>query len=1044
MFVPSSNLLGRYGNWGETMRSAIGRKAVAALAWGATLGLTGCGGGNDNSAIGGNEPANPVTPRGWELVWSDEFSGSALDSGKWNIQTGDGTAEGIPGWGNNELQTYQAANVAVSGGNLVITAREEAVGRHAYTSGRINTSGKMDMRYGRVEASIRAPAGQGMWAAFWMLPTDSPYGGWAASGEIDILEVFRRDPSPFTQGTVHFGMAWPLTVYSFTRYSDVDPADGFHTYALEWDEDELRWFVDGVHFKTVTSATYWTYYRDPETNAYAAGPAGAPFDQPFHLLLNLAVGGNLPGDPSPSAFPGRLLVDYVRVYRCNLPGDADCAGFADLVDPAVVAAEAGQVYRATYDLYTNAIGPLAFPNSETTLPLDFGVYDNNGALALSEVDVGGERGMVVDVDTSGGGNFSIHAADLSRQIFFGMGSAREPGDYAGEVQFDLYVFADGTDAESGLQVKLDSGFPDLGFVELAFADLPMDEWTTVSVGITDIIRNPGDFGGGPLDVGRVLSLFVLEPTGAAHLQVDNIRIRCGHPTDRGCGIRPPSGTAGPRPVFIDEVHPRWDNGILGADSGSGWASYAENDNPSNKAQWRIINAVDPARGNIIEVTFTDGDAFGVWFIQASTGVDMADYAAGVVSFDIKVDSYGANAEGMTMKIDCVFPCTSGDQLIGKVGDGEWETVRVPVTRLLSGGLNLATVNTGIVLFPTDQTVALTFQLDNIEWLGADEGGTPAQPLPLYADAPADGWGLWDCCGGATLAEVQEDEERGSVFELSFGDVPTVAGLQAAASVDAGRYREGTLEFAFREVAPPQEGAVWRLKVESENAATAVDIPMTAGGNPPPSGEWQNYRFGLNAELAAVDLSRLKLVLFFPDWGQADGAVGRVDNVYLMPPRPTEIVLYDNALSSNWYLWDCCDGANFAEVDDDEDHGKAVELTFHDGATVTGFQAVEGVDASALGNAVLEFEFKEVVPPPTGSQWRVKLESSGAATAAEVLITASGNPSPAAVWQRYRFDLAADFPALDATDLNLVLIFPDWGNAAGAVARIDNMRLARGS
>ena len=1024
------------------MMSAMGRKVAAALVCGAAVShMAGCGGGNDNSAIGGNAPANPVTPRGWELVWSDEFNGAGLDGGKWNIQTGDGTAEGIPGWGNNELQTYQAANVAVSGGNLVITAREEAVQGHAYTSGRINTAGKMDMRYGRVEASIRAPGGQGMWAAFWLLPTNSPYGGWAAGGEIDILEVFSRDPAPFVQGTVHFGMAWPLNVYSATRHSAVDPADGFHTYALEWDEDALRWFVDGVHFKTVTSATYWTYYRNAETAAYAEGPAGAPFDQPFHLLLNLAVGGNLPGDPAPSAFPGRLLVDYVRVYRCNIEtAGVDCAGLADLVDPAVAPAPAGNVYRAVYDLYTDAPGPLAFPHSEATLALDFGVYDNNGALALSEVDQGGDRGRVIDIDTSGGGNFSIHAADLSRLTFFGMGGVGEAGDYAGELQFDLYVFGAATDAESALQVKVDSGFPDLGFVELAVADLPKDEWTTVTVRLTDIIRNPGDFGGGPLDTGRVLSLFVLEPTGAAHLRVDNVRIVCGHPVQRGCGITPPRGAAGPRPVFIDEVDPLWDSGIGGADSGSDWISYFENDNPANKTQWRIVTAADAARGDIVEVTFAASDAFGVWFVQSSTGVDMSDYAAGVVRFDIKVDHYGANTDGMTMKIDCVFPCTSGDQAIGKVGDGEWETVRIPVTRLLSGGLNLATVNTGLVIFPTDQSVALTFQLDNIEWLGPEDAGAPAAPLPLYDDGLAAGWALWDCCGGATFAEAQDDAARGSVIELAFGAAPTVTGLQARTSVDATRYRDGALEFDFKEVAPPPAGAVWRLKVESEGARTAVDVPMTADGNSPPSADWQSYRFGLGTELAAVDLSQLKLVLFFPDWGQADGAVARVDNVRLTPPRRREIVLYDNALSSNWYLWDCCAGATFGEVEDDAEHGNVVQLTFHGGGTVTGFQAVDGVDASALANPALQFEFKEVSPPPAGSQWRVKLESSGAATAAEVLMTASGNPPPGAIWQSYRFDLAADFEGLDVTDLKLVLVFPDWENAAGAVGRIDNVRL----
>ncbi len=236
----------------------------------ATLPVFGCGAAR--SGEDGNRPTGTPPSEGWELVWSDEFNGAALDTSRWNIQTGDGTPEGIPGWGNNELQRYQAANIAVSGGVLVITAREEDAGDgHAYTSGRINTAGKLDTTYGRIEASIQAPGGQGLWSAFWMLPTDSAYGGWAAGGEIDILEVYSRDPAPFAQGALHYGMAWPLNTFDHAMYSDVDPADGFHVYAVEWDEEEIRWFVDGVHFHTVRRNTYWNYYRDAETNAHVSG-----------------------------------------------------------------------------------------------------------------------------------------------------------------------------------------------------------------------------------------------------------------------------------------------------------------------------------------------------------------------------------------------------------------------------------------------------------------------------------------------------------------------------------------------------------------------------------------------------------------------------------------------------------------------------------------------------------------------------------------------------------------------------------------------------
>ncbi|MYA16364.1 MAG: hypothetical protein F4Z28_06090 [Gammaproteobacteria bacterium] len=515
------------------------------------------------------------------------------------------------------------------------------------------------------------------------------------------------------------------------------------------------------------------------------------------------------------------------------------------------------VYRAVYDLYVDAVGPLRFPNTEEAVPLDFGVYDAGGALVLSQVDAGGDRGMVIDVNTSGGGNFSIFPTSLARQTLFGMGSAPDPGNYAGELQFDLYVFGDDTDPQSSLQVKIDSGFPDLGFVDLPVSTLAKDEWATVTVQISDIAHNPGHFGGGPVDLGRVLSLFVLEPTSFAHVRLDNIRIICGHVGQGDCGIAPPAPPpppAGePQPVYIDAVDPLWDVGINAADSGSGWANYADPANPDNKVQWREVTADEPERGQILEVSFSAGEAFGVWFIQSSMGVDLSAFAPGAVSFDIKVDDYGANEDGMTMKIDCIFPCTSGDQRIGKVGDGAWETVQIPVAQLLGGGLNLTTVNTGIVVFPTAQSSALTFQLDNVQWL---PGGAPgsAGAVVLYDEAVADGWFLWDCCGAATFGEVMDDADHGNVVELAFGAGGTVTGFQAVEGVDISALASGTLEFDFKEVSPPPSGSVWRLKLESSNAAIFVEVLLTAAGNPEPGTDWQHYRFTLSGDLAGLDLS----------------------------------------------------------------------------------------------------------------------------------------------------------------------------------------------
>jgi hypothetical protein len=172
-------------------------------------------------------------------------------------------------------------------------------------------------------------------------------------------------------------------------------------------------------------------------------------------------------------------------------------------------------------------------------------------------------------------------------------------------------------------------------------------------------------------------------------------------------------------VFDDAVDPTWDVGIGGADDSSGFALYTDGTNPANKSNWAIIPADDPTRGQVIDVTFNDTTVFGVWFIQSSSGVNMSDYANGSLEFDIRVLSYGTNTSGMTMKVDCIFPCTSGDQPIGVVGAGGlWETVSVPVSQLVNGGLALSTVNTGLVIFPNfgQQEGGINFRLDNIRWV----------------------------------------------------------------------------------------------------------------------------------------------------------------------------------------------------------------------------------------------------------------------------------------------------------------------------------------
>lgn len=241
----------------------------------------------------------------WQLVWADEFDDDNLDQEKWSYQFGTGSDEGLQGWGNNELQYYteRPENIFLEDGYLHIVAREENFEKMNYTSARIRTINKGDWMFGRVEVRAKLPQGQGIWPAFWMLPTDNIFGGWPKSGEIDIMEMVGNEPKTI-HGTIHYGPDWPDNQYTGASYSLESGifADTFHTFSIEWEHDKLTWYVNDTEFFSVK----------PEQ----LKPHNYPFNARFHLILNLAVGGNWPGNPNESTeFPETLTVDYVRVYQ---------------------------------------------------------------------------------------------------------------------------------------------------------------------------------------------------------------------------------------------------------------------------------------------------------------------------------------------------------------------------------------------------------------------------------------------------------------------------------------------------------------------------------------------------------------------------------------------------------------------------------------------------------------------------------------------------------------------------------------------------------
>ena len=244
--------------------------------------------------------------RTYELIWSDEFNDANINANKWNIETGGG------GWGNKEAEYYtgRPENLRIENGNLIIEAKKENYQSNSYTSARITTKDKMFVTYGKVEARISLPSGQGTWPAFWMMPNKSVYGYWPRSGEIDIMEHVGSQPTMISNA-VHTqqasgGNSWSNRVY----YNDAE--NNFHVYAIEWVDnynngnDAIIFYVDGVQTAIKNQGNYLTStYSD------------WPFDKDFYVILNLAIGGNWGGTINDNIFNNKvqMLVDYVKMYK---------------------------------------------------------------------------------------------------------------------------------------------------------------------------------------------------------------------------------------------------------------------------------------------------------------------------------------------------------------------------------------------------------------------------------------------------------------------------------------------------------------------------------------------------------------------------------------------------------------------------------------------------------------------------------------------------------------------------------------------------------
>jgi beta-glucanase (GH16 family) len=502
------------------------------------LGLIGCDGGSSSKPTVASKPAasTPASSStassltltssssahssmaaGWNLVWSDEFEGSTIDTTKWSFE------RNCTGGGNNELQCYtdRADNAYLADGSLHIVAKKEIFKGQAkndddpaysptdtsvtrdYTSARLRTKNKGDWKYGRMDIRAKLPQGQGIWPAIWMLPTEWKYGGWPLSGEIDIMEAINSNTGTNgskVYGTLHYGDLYPNNKNEGTSTTpSTNIWDNFHNYTVEWQRGEIRFYVDNIHYATQTKKGWYTKGSTVD---------GAPFDQLFHMILNIAVGGGWPGNPdSKTIFPQEMQVDYVRVYQCNLDiytGTGCASNVNPAIDPLKGHTQVGSVF-APPPLFT-------MYNDELDIGLNFNSYNPDSTISYSQVVETG-RGKVLNVVKTGPqGNvyFTIKsgASDL------------KAWSQGGILVFDVKInsMTDGVK----LLVKMDSGWPS---VSDTVVTLPATgTWGEYRINVSDLIAKGNSIVSGIANLAAITNIFVIEPTGAMDVSFDNIRL----------------------------------------------------------------------------------------------------------------------------------------------------------------------------------------------------------------------------------------------------------------------------------------------------------------------------------------------------------------------------------------------------------------------------------------------------------------------------------------------------------------------------------------
>ncbi len=976
------------------------------------LTLTACGGGTETKTdLNAVNPSAPVDD--WRLVWSDEFDGTAINADNWTHEVN------CLGGGNQEKQCYTdtAENSSVSDGMLKIVAKAAPEGSsQPYTSARMTTQNKVDIQYGRVEMRAKLPKGQGSWPAFWMMPTDSVYGGWPKSGEIDIMEAVnlgaaRADGTEEKSiyGTIHYG-AGPGSDFSGNSHSPTtSPADSFNTYAIEWQEGEIRWYFNNVLYATqrqsklrttgdgtVLGLSHRGWYAelyDIATGQLGTDYSPAPFDQDFFMILNVAVGGQWPegvneGGIDASAFAeGQTLeVDYVRVYKCS--ADPDTGRGCETVAPGydIDTADGGMLVEGRAPaptLVAGAPNPITIFDDE--ININWVAWDCCGGSTPGLVADDAERGNVYEFAVQNGNDGTVFGV-ITRSAFLSSDptspSRATPHNALGMIDggyitFDMKVITAPTGPDSVWKFKIEADEAAGGAWEAdltTFGDAPVvGQWTTYRIPLQDVADNGVD-----ISLIDVLMVFPAWMTGAdAVFRLDNIAI-----------LQDTAGVSYPEfPVSTNTDWALWD-----CCGGSTPALVT-----------------DAEKGQVVEFAVLNGNSGTVlgFNTRSDSGgndapLNVTEIAAnGVLSFDLKViNAPAAGNEAWMLKVESAGATGATEVNLNTSSEGVnpsdvWQTFTFPIADLMDAGSIDPSALDVIMLFPAWGSGADTvFRVADVKFHVPGSGAAaPIAPLATFIDSGSvnENWALWDCCGGST-PEFVNDDTNGQVaeFKVLNGNSGTVLGLNSrttdggtGVSVDAtSLLATGVFRFDLKVMTAPAAGnEAWMLKIESGGAAGAVEINVnTSNEGVNPSDAWQTFTFNLIDlfDAGTLDPSDIDVIMLFPAWGSGADSVFRVDNMEIIdgaagssvpttpttpdnggePSEPTTPTtpegpsdtaslapLFTDSARTGWIVWDCCGGSTPAIVAD-TDRGQVAEFTVvASGETVQGFTTRAAVGGS---------------------------------------------------------------------------------------------------